>query len=139
MGTSSIEFTVENDEPLYLQVREFAFEGYPLNWGPVREVIPEDPDTVVSQPGTWALDPIMGWTWGTVDPWTYILHLGWTYTETFPWVYTGSGWFFYQRGSMASGLWLHHPEHGYCYAHEDFGQWFVFAPWDGASWRRFGG
>ena len=137
MGDSVITVTFNSRETVWVQGREIAFEGLPLDWGPVQQVSPQPHQAVKTQAGVWAEDPVIGWNFGSDADWTYVLNLGWIYLPEFPWLYSSSGWFYYVRGSVRGGLWLHHPIYGYSYTSVDFGGWFLHEPFDAGSWKPF--
>lgn len=139
MASDWITATFEDTDPVFLQARDLAFDGRPLDWGPITAVNPAPHTEVVSTQGQWVEDPVIGWNFGSENAWTHVLNLGWAYVPHLPWIYTSEGWSYHHRGSVQSGLWLYNTEYGYIYTSSAFGNWFQHAPFDESSWKQFGG
>jgi hypothetical protein len=139
MASDSVMITLEDTEVVYLQARDLAFGGRPLDWGPISEVTPSWHERIQYADGEWIEDPVLGWNFGSNSDWTYFLGLGWSYVEAFPWIYTSEGWSYYLRGSMESGLWLYNSDIGHLYTRSAFGNWFQHEPFDETSWKQFSG
>jgi len=132
-----IELIFQDTEPAYLQAREIAFGGFPLDWGPLQKITPQSPSGISTKLNEWVEDPLLGWNYGAENGWTSILNLGWTYVDAWPWVYTCQGWFYYLSGSVTTTLWLHHPEYGYAYTSLHYGNWFHHEPFAEGDWKQF--
>ena len=139
-GSDSFQVTFEEAGPVFVQTRSIAFDGFPLEWGPVLEVNP-GPMTALEVPlGNWMDDPVLGWTFGSNESWKYNLVMGYIYEDTFPWLYAQGGWVYYVTGSVYNGLWIYHADYGYGYTQADYGGWFIHSPFDRdavSSWKRF--
>lgn len=138
MGSNAIDLTLSSGQVALVQVREFAFGGTPLDWGPVVRVEAGGPAGIHKTVGAWVQDPIIGWNYGMDTEWTRSVNLGWVYTSAYPWLYTGAGWFYHISGTLNTGLWLHHPSLGYAYTRLEFGNWFQHDPLTPDSWKPFG-
>jgi hypothetical protein len=115
-----IEVAVPDLPYVYLQARELAFGGLPLEWGPVLAVgssagLP----SLVTVPGQWAYDPVVGMNFA--DPqsaYLYTLSMNWIEVSNFPWIHTSQGWLTYLHGNLRDGLWLYQPPRGFAYTDE---------------------
>lgn len=139
MQGDSMSITLEDTEVVYLQARDIAFGGQPLDWGPITEVVPAWHTRVLLEEENWTEDPVLGWNYGGQEGWTFFLGLGWAYIESFPWIYTVEGWSYYLHGSIESGLWLYNSAIGHLYTRSAFGNWYQHEPFDDNSWMQFGG
>ncbi|NDV63119.1 hypothetical protein G0Q06_11700 [Puniceicoccales bacterium CK1056] len=139
MGTNSLHITFDSNEPAFLQTRDFAFGGFPLDWGPIVEVEPVTYSGIEnSNTGNWEWDPVFGYNQQLDLDWTYASALGWINTDNFPWVCTTSGWFRYMHGSVDKGLWLYSPEWGFVYTDSGMSERFRYAPFTSESSSSFG-
>lgn len=130
-------FTVEFNQPgsAYVQSRSIAFDGFPLEWGPVLEVNPI-PFTLPS-PGAsqWEENPFLAWIYGSSSAWRYSPHFAFLNVSAFPWMATRSGWVHHVRGSLETGLWLYHGTHGFIYTDSTMAGEFLKAPFSGPGTR----
>lgn len=133
---SMMTLTFENDSPAFLQVRDIAFGGQPLSWGPITPITPVPCESVACETGSWIEDPLFGWNHAADADWTYFENLGWAYVSEFPWIRINGKWMCYVRGSMRDGLWIYHEDFGYAYTHSDLGDLVHYAPFDEDSWGR---
>lgn len=134
---SVLKLTPPSLAPFYLQARELAFGGFPLDWGPVRRIEPVNYQSAHAVPDAWNEDPVLGWLYGTASDWQLCYVMGWIHTGSLPWIYGEKGWFSYISGSARDILWLYHPDWGFLYTHESFGGWFHHQPYDAGSWKTF--
>ena len=123
-------FTVEFSQPgsAYVQSRSIAFDGFPLEWGPVLETSPVA--FIKPNPGAaaWEENLYLEWIYGSSPAWRYSPHLGYLQVDSFPWMYGPSGWVQRVRGSLDSGLWLYHATHGFIYTDSSMPGQFLKAP-----------
>jgi hypothetical protein len=137
-GSTRFSLTPDSDDPLHLQTRSYAFGGFTLPWGAVTRF---DPDPSGSELQTrideWIFDPVIGWNYADSAISTRSANMGWIDHSAFPWIWTGAGWIYYQRGTLAEGLWIYHAEWGQAFTHESYGPWFAHQPWDASSWKSF--
>lgn len=125
-------------DTVHLQAREYAFNGFPLNWGPLLEVTPAGAGSYDITVGEWSEDPIFGMVYGFQDNYAYSPVMGWFSYAEFPWVYSpANGWMRHVHGTMASGLWLYHESNGFIFTHEDYGTAYSMSPFDAGSWGDF--
>ncbi|MGC9451005.1 MAG: CAP domain-containing protein [Oceanipulchritudo sp.] len=134
---SHFETMVETPGRYFLQAREFAFDGFPMDWGRIQSIEVEPAGLLEGHQGRWGEDPILGWVYNPDDDWRYSPETGFLYVREFPWIHTESGWLLYLRGSLDSGLWLYHEIHGFSYAHSSLHGGFLHAPFSGNSWKPF--
>lgn len=138
MGSNSLHITFSSEDTVYLQTRDFAFGGFPLNWGPVVRI---DPATYTGigtgSQSDWVWDAIFGYVRASANGWNYAAGIGWIQTGAFPWVYTPAGWFRYQYGSKDTGLWLYNPDWGFVYTDADLKESFLHAPFTNGSAASF--
>lgn len=133
-----IELTFADTSSTFLQAREFAFGGFPLDWGPLQKVDPRPHLSILTKLNQWVEDPVLGWNFSSGQGWTYVYNMGWIYAERWPWFYTGKGWFVYLSGSVSSTLWMYHQEYGNAYTSIHTGNWFQHEPFTEADWKEFG-
>jgi hypothetical protein len=126
-----------NPGPHFVQARELAFGGFPLEWGHVVKVDVQEGSGIEIPIGEWQDNPFLGWTYAVNDLWKYSLTTGYTFTDDFPWIYTQCGWIQYLQGTVYDGLWFYHPVYGYCYTRYEYGGWFIHSPYAEDSWKRF--
>ncbi len=134
----TIHPTFMSMDSVYLQARELAFGGFPLNWGPLLEVTPSGEGSYDIPVGEWSDDPIFGQVYGFQDSWAYSPVIGWFNYGEFPWLYSpSSGWMRYMQGTLMDGLWLYHGVDGFVFTREDFGTAYSMSPFDAGSWGSF--
>ena len=130
--------TFSTADQVYLQARDIAFDGVPLAWGPVRELLIQNADGPVIRPNEWSEDGVLGWVKGSSNPaWGYSPFMGWAYLAAYPWMYVGNKWYFVVAGNAREALWLYRPDVGYVLANATYGGWFQLAPYDNSLWSRF--
>jgi hypothetical protein len=109
-------FIVENDSvsELLIQSREFAFDGFALDWGPVSEINPVAfNDALLPQIGLWNWHPLLGNLFRATSDWSYSPELGWLYTEAGIWLWDGTHWKRYIMGNIEEGIWFYSPTQGF--------------------------
>jgi hypothetical protein len=129
MGTNSFHITLDSGEQVHLQTRDYSFDGFPLDWGPVVEIDPSEYSGIENEnTNEWLWDPIFGYNRRMDDQWIFASGIGWLNTDAFPWICTASGWFRYMHGSLETGLWLYSSEWGFVYTDADMKERFRYAP-----------
>ena len=138
MDSDTIHVTFESDDPVYVQTRDYAFGGFPLDWGPIVAFAPVS-YSGIENPTTdgWSWDPVFGLNRRIDTDWLYVSSIGWTNTDAFPWIRTASGWFCYVKGSVDTGLWLYSPEWGFVYTDSAMGEKFRATPFTSADSHSF--
>lgn len=139
MNANALHVTLMDDDPVYLQARDYAFDGFALDWGPVVEVEARNYRGI--DKGTtnhWFHDEVFGLSKRLDKQWVYTSAMGWVDTDAFPWVRTPSGWFRYMNGSADLGLWLYSPEWGFVYTDSSMRERFRFAPFTAQASAAFG-
>jgi hypothetical protein len=139
MDTDTFHIVFDSDDTVYLQSRDYAFGGFPLDWGPIVEIDPEHYSGIeTGATNEWTWDVVFGYTRRLNEDWLYANSIGWMNTDAFPWIRTASGWFRYMNGSIDTGLWLYSPEWGFVYTDEEMKEQFRVAPFTGESAHSFG-
>jgi hypothetical protein len=134
----TIHPTFTSMDSVFVQAREYAFGGFPLNWGPLLEVTPSGAGSYDILAGEWSEDPLFGQVYGFQDSWAYSQVIGWFMYGEYPWIYSPtSGWMRYLQGSMADGLWLYHSSDGFIFTREDLGTAYSMSPFNSGSWGSF--
>jgi hypothetical protein len=127
-----IHITVPDLPYAYLQARELAFGGLPLEWGPVLPVGSSAAKPGLNSiPGQWANDPLIGFNYA--DPqsaYLYTLSMNWIEVSRFPWMHTSQGWLKYLHGNLRDGLWLYQPQRGFAYTDEGMQGALIWQPFD---------
>lgn len=106
------EFTTT--DPVYIQGRERAFEGFNLAWGPVSTINPVAFDDIILPAlNEWGLHPVLGNLYRANQEWSYSPDLGWLYTVGGIWLWDGSDWMRYIMGDIEEGIWFYSPTQGF--------------------------
>ncbi len=104
----------DSDSSKLIQSREFAFDGFALDWGPVSEINPVAfNDALLPQIGQWDWHPLLGNLFRATSDWSYSPELGWLYTEAGIWLWDGTHWMRYIMGNMEEGIWFYSPTLGF--------------------------
>lgn len=113
-GVSGSRFAavIEGPGAALMQVRDTAFNGVALEWGPALEIDSLILPAVQAPDGQWVDDPVFGWVRGMPAGWKYCPDIGFMQLDAFPWIHTPTGWMAYLYGSVHDGLWMVVPGQG---------------------------
>lgn len=104
----------DSDSQKLIQSREFAFDGFALDWGPVSKISPVAfNDALLPQIGQWDRHPLLGNLFRATSDWSYSPELGWLYTAAGIWLWDGTYWMRYIMGNIEEGIWFYSPTQGF--------------------------